>query len=52
MTTNLPNEITHKPSKDLSKHRIVTNEPKGCHFSAEGVQIYSVEDIKAMRMMA
>jgi hypothetical protein len=52
MTTNLSASITHKAPKDYSKFNMVRNEPTQAHFSAEGVQVYSVADIKAMMLMA
>lgn len=52
MTTNLGKEITHHTKKDYSKFNMVRNEPVQTHFSAEGVQIYSLADIQALKMIA
>lgn len=45
MTTNLGSAIIHKQKKDFSKFNMVRNEPVQTHFTAEGVQIYSLADI-------
>jgi hypothetical protein len=52
MTTNLGSAITHKVRKDYSKFNMVRNEPVQTHFTAEGVQVYSLADIEALKMIA
>jgi len=52
MTTNLGSAIIQKQKKDYSKFNMVRNEPVQTHFTAEGVQIYSLADIQAMKMIA
>jgi hypothetical protein len=43
--------ITHGPSQNLRKQfNITINEPTQTHFSVEGVQTYSPEEIKAMKL--
>jgi hypothetical protein len=58
MTLNLGKQAnsqskTHLLSQNfMQKHKITLNEPAQTHFSVEGVQAYSPDEIKAMKTRA
>jgi hypothetical protein len=56
MALNIRTQIEKKPSANtmthdfMLKHHITLNEPTQNHFSVEGVQTYSPEEIKAIKL--
>jgi len=58
MALNISKKVDSRPksgafSQDfMQKHKITVNEPVQAHFSVEGVQTYSADEIKAMKARA
>jgi methionine-rich copper-binding protein CopC len=58
MALNISKQIDSKPKNGsltqdfMQKHKITVNEPVQTHFSVEGVQTYSADEIKAMKIRA
>ena len=56
MALNISKQIDSRPKSGalsqtfMQKHKITVNEPVQTHFSVQGVQVYSADEIKPMKV--